>query len=94
MIKNETVAEPETFELALPDEPPVGSVVIDRYGRAWQRLAGSMFGAHWHVTGILTSFIPALETAPKLSWGVLLLERGELTLVYTPEKKTTREDTK
>src|SRR5688500_11149571 len=85
MIKDETVAEPETIEIVLPDEPPVGAVVIDHYGRAWQRLAGSLFGAHWHVTGRLTSFIPELADAPTLRWGHLLLQRGPVTLVHNPK---------
>lgn len=92
MIKDETVAEPETFELVLPDEPPIGAVVIDRYGRAWQRLA-RRFGRHWEPAGQLgPGVIPALADVPPLSWGQLLLQRGELTLVYNPEKNT-REDT-
>jgi hypothetical protein len=90
MIKNETVAEPETFELVLPDEPPVGSVVIDRYGRAWQRLGGSLFGLNWHVTGRLASFIPALDDAPMLRWGYLLLQRGPVTLVHNPKADEAR----
>lgn len=93
MIKNETVAEPETFEIELPDEPPVGSVVIDRFGRAWQRLAGARFGHQWCVAGPLPPVVTPLADAPQLSWGHLLLQRGEVTLVYTPEKNP-REDTK
>lgn len=87
MFKNETVIEPEVFGIELPDEPPTGSVVLDRYGRAWQRLGGRVFGAHWEVTGKLTPLIPALADVPPLTWGQLLLRRGDLTLVYRPEKK-------
>lgn len=94
MIKDETVAEPETIEIVLPDEPAQGSVVIDRFGRAWQRLAVSMYGLHWCVAGTLNSFIPAQDSALQLRWGHLLLQRGPVTLVYTPEKTDNREDTK
>ncbi len=94
MIKDETVTEPETIEIVIPDEPPVGSVVVDRVGRAWQRLETGLYGHHWHVAGKLASFIPDLADAPRLSWGHLLLQRGPVTLAFAPEKKKkNREDT-
>lgn len=93
MIKDKTMAELQTFEVVLPDEPPIGSVVIDRYGRAWQHLAGTPFGHQWCVAGQLPPVVTPLADASQLSWGRLLLQRGELTLAYTPEKDT-REDTK
>jgi len=94
VIKDETVTEPETFDLVLPDEPPVGSVVVDSYGRAWQRLTRALSGSRWCVAGsLIPAFDGMLPGAPELSWGRLLLQRGELTLVYTPEKKIDRGDT-
>lgn len=90
MIKDETIAEPETFEIVIPDELPVGSVVVDRFGRAWQRLAVSMFGAQWCVTGKLVSLVPGLLDAPQLQWALLLVQRGPVTVIYNPER--TRND--
>jgi hypothetical protein len=95
VIDDETVAEPATFELVLPDEPPPGSVVLDRLGRAWQRLEGDLKGLHWHVAGTLESFFPlGWDGMAQCTWGQLLLQRGPVTLVYRPEKITNREDTK
>lgn len=88
MIENETAAEPEVIGVELPDEPPIGSVVVDRLGRAWQRLGGRLFGRHWEPAGKLgPGFFPELADVPPLSWGQLLVQRGDLTLVYRPEKK-------
>jgi hypothetical protein len=93
VIKDETVTEPESIEIVIPDEPPQGSVVIDRFGLAWQRRGVSAFGMHWCVAGRLGSIFPNAD-APQLTWGHLLLQRGPVTLVFSPEKNNTREDTK
>lgn len=75
------------IKLAVPPEPEPGAVVIDRFGRAWQRLAGNLFGACWHPTGKLNPLIPQAADIPPLTWGALLLRRGMVTLVYTPPAK-------
>jgi len=58
---------------ALPPEPPTGSVVLDKFGVAWQR-GGAVT---WFSTEILSVRI----------WLNLHADRGPLRVIYTPEGK-------
>jgi len=58
---------------ALPQEPPTGSVVLDKFGVAWQR-GGAVT---WFSTEILSVRI----------WLNLHADRGPLRVIYTPEER-------
>lgn len=60
----------------VPDEPPDGSVVLDRARRAWQRR-----GSAWYMAGA----VPSLFSAPGVGkWPWLLLDCGPVIPLWTP----------
>lgn len=64
----------------VPEEPPAGTVVVDRDGRAWQ--SEKMIADHpnWNTTQSQCEFRPQ-----SLHWPMLIVTRGPLTELYRPE---------
>lgn len=64
-----------------PAEPPVGSVCVDRFGRAWQRRKHGLLPTE---TVWCPAVTPDETRAPVLavSWAVLLGESGPALLAY------------
>ena len=62
------------YAAVIPDEPPIGTIVIDNADRAWQRRV-SFTSQHW----------AGVEQECRLSW-LFLLSRGPVTEVYRPAK--------
>jgi hypothetical protein len=60
----------------VPDEPPDGSVILDRARRAWQRR-----GSAWYMAGALPSLFVAAGAA---KWPWLLLDCGPVVPLWTP----------
>jgi len=75
------------YDVSVPAEPPVLSVVLSRSGLAWQRA-----GRNWHSAGTPSVLCPQ-PGGVALSWAQLLLTYGPVTLVHAPEKDN-REDPK
>ncbi|MFR9807095.1 hypothetical protein ACL02T_33080 [Pseudonocardia sp. RS010] len=64
-----------------PPEPPVGSVVLDKTGRAWQLLRGMK---HWLAAGA-TGETGIFGGPAPYSWTGLLVAYGPLQMVHNPE---------
>lgn len=60
----------------VPDEPPDGSVILDRARRAWQRQ-----GPAWYMAGALPSLFTAAGAA---KWPWLLFDCGPVIPLWTP----------
>lgn len=72
----------KTYHAAVPDELPFGSVVLDRYGVAWQRRTQPMSSAEWLApAGLFLTHLTAL------TWPTLLTTRGPVIELHkgTPE---------
>ncbi len=66
------------IQICVPDEPPIGSVVVDVHGDAWQRRSD----LSW--IRVLTLH-PIFVTQPVGSfWRHLVVDQGPLTVVHTP----------
>lgn len=64
-----------------PPEPPVGSVCVDRFGRAWQRRRhGMLAGTVW--CPVLSPDETRAPVSAGVSWVVLLGESGPALSVY------------
>ncbi len=61
-------------------QPPVGSVVLDVDGDAWQRHVDILNGDAWHVAS-QQAFVGTS------TWDTLSSKYGPLTVIYTPEVK-------
>lgn len=73
------------LNVAVPGEPPDGSVILDRARRAWQRR-----GSAWYMAGALPSLF-AVTGAAKWPW--LLLDCGPVTPLWTPSTVGAAEQT-
>jgi hypothetical protein len=88
-----TSRTPETVAVELPAEPPLGSVVIDRDGMAWQaRTAWQARVLHgdgrvtWVSTGHRRLFALGMRPEDGLThWSLLVTERSPLTIVHVAE---------
>jgi hypothetical protein len=84
---------PETVAVQLPAEPPIGSVVIDRDGMAWQartawqaRVVRGDGRVTWVSTGRRHLFSFGLRPEDGLtSWALLITERAPLTIVHVAD---------
>lgn len=65
----------------VPDEPPVGSVVLDNDGIAWQRLKVNEPYPHW-VPAQLSFHGPDMHSN---YWPKLLVDKGPVIELYRPE---------
>lgn len=82
------MAQYYTFKVEFPDEPPVGSVVLDSDDRVWQRnkvpgneeYQNQQGNGGWQMV-IGYDFMPR-----SLSWPVLLALHGELRLLHRAEE--------
>lgn len=61
------------LEASVPTEPAEKSVVLDRWGRAWQRS-----GDGWRAAGEIVSLFGARPT----SWSAVLIQCGPVRLVH------------
>ena len=66
----------EVLAPALPPEPPVGSVVLDDLGRAWQRRKSFRDTSRWKATH---------HRLGEASWESLKSVAGPLRVLYDPE---------
>jgi hypothetical protein len=81
---------PETVAVELPAEPPIGSVVIDRDGMAWQartawqaRVLRGDGRVTWVSTGPRHLFAFGMRPEDGLTdWALLVTERSPLTIVH------------
>ena len=81
---------PETVAVQLPAEPPIGSVVIDRDGMAWQartawqaRVLRGDGNVTWVSTGRRHLFAFGMRPEDGLTdWALLMTERSPLTIVH------------
>lgn len=63
-----------------PDpEPPIGSVVLDKIGDAWQRTVGDQSGGSWWASCL------AWPYPNEITWDRLSEAAGPLRVIYTPE---------
>ena len=84
---------PEMVALELPAEPPIGSVVIDRDGMAWQsrtawqaRVLRGDGRVTWVSTGPRHLFAFGMRPEDGLTdWTLLVTERSPLTIVHVAE---------
>ena len=84
---------PETVAVELPAEPPIGSVVIDRDGMAWQartawqaRVLRGDGRVTWVSTGPRHLFAFGMRPEDGLTdWALLVTERSPLTIVHVAE---------
>jgi hypothetical protein len=84
---------PETVAVSLPAEPPIGSVVIDRDGMAWQartawqaRVLRADSRVTWVSTGPRHLFASGMRPEDGLTdWALLVTERSPLTIVHVAE---------
>jgi len=84
---------PETVAVELPAEPPIGSVVIDRDGMAWQartawqaRVLRGDGRVTWVSTGPRHLFAFGMRPEDGLTdWALLVTERSPLTIVHVSE---------
>lgn len=83
MIKS----EPITLKAYLPEELLNGSVVLDRFEVAWQRL-----GRNWYrgVSPFGIDFTPAVHRGPMLDWVTLVSHRGPVKVLYVPATEEKR----
>jgi hypothetical protein len=80
MTSKKSPIAPVVHAARLPDEPPAGTVVIDRAGIAWQRRGATLVnGAMWHSTHRIHNL------AGPLNWANLLTDRGPVTEIHRPE---------
>ncbi len=68
----------QRIEMTVPDQPPTGSVVLDKSGRAWQRNDERAYGS-WHGVKLFSL------TGDGSSWASLLLNHGPVTVVHRAE---------
>lgn len=80
---------PETYELAVPDEPAPGSVVVDKDGLAWQRTDRPVFTypGDTPATWVAARYSEGDGRPLNWRWATLLTERGPLTLVHLGAKE-------
>jgi hypothetical protein len=84
---------PEVVALELPAEPPIGSVIIDRDGMAWQsrtawqaRVLRGDGRVTWVSTGPRHLFAFGMRPEDGLTdWTLLVAERSPLTIVHVAE---------
>ena len=84
---------PATVAVELPAEPPIGSVVVDRDGMAWQartawqaRVLRGDGKVTWVSTGPRHLFAFGLRPEDGLTdWALLVTERSPLTIVHVAE---------
>ena len=84
---------PATVAAELPAEPPIGSVVIDRDGMAWQartawqaRVLRGDGRVTWVSTGPRHLFAFGMRPEDGLTdWTLLVAERSPLTIVHVAE---------
>lgn len=66
----------------VPDEPPVGSVVLDNDGIAWQRIGSRDPYPNWQAT----HQDPGSFNGGNMSyWSKLLVDKGPLTELHRPD---------
>lgn len=76
----------ERIEMQIPAEPPVGSVVVDEKGRAWQSYSPLIGHLTWVPNASPQSLLG--ESPVPCSWSHLLA-RGPVTVVWrTPAQST------
>lgn len=68
----------QTLAATVPEEPPVGSVVVTANGYSWQS-ARTPFGIQWIRGGYAMNF-----EEWHLSWLELIAMHGPLTIVWIP----------
>ena len=91
---------PERVAVDLPAEPPIGSVVIDRDGMAWQartawqaRVLRGPGRATWVSTGPRHLFAFGMRPADGLTdWTLLVTERSPLTIVHVADATAVPDD--
>jgi hypothetical protein len=77
---------PRVYAVECPEEPPVGSVVVDSESTAWQCRSGGGC-AWWWPTDSESRFHPI-----HMRWADLLHKYGPVTEVWRPEKPTSEEN--
>ena len=91
---------PDTVTIELPAEPPIGSVVIDRDGMAWQartawqaRVLRADDRVTWVSTGPRHLFAFGMRPEDGLTdWALLVTERSPLTIVHVAAPTTVAVD--
>ena len=91
---------PERVAVDLPAEPPIGSVVIDRDGMAWQartawqaRVLRGAGRATWVSTGPRRLFAFGMRPEDGLTdWTLLVTERSPLTIVHVAHSTAVPDD--
>lgn len=68
-----------TLSAIIPEEPPVGTVVVTENGKAWQS-SRTPFGVRWVRGGYGMSF-----DIWNISWLELIATGGPLTIVWIPK---------
>jgi hypothetical protein len=69
---------PTPLNVTVPEEPPDGSVFLDRLHRAWQRN-----GPVWYMAGTIRPLFGGGQMVG-LRWGQLLLDCGEGIVLWSP----------
>lgn len=70
---------PPEISIEVPPQPRAGSVVLDHYGVAWQRI-----GQHWLRPGPTPVLLAMKGSDERKEWGDLLLHRGPVRLIWEP----------
>ena len=91
---------PETVAVELPAEPPIGSVVIDGDGMAWQartawqaRVLRGGGRVTWVSTGPRHLFAFGMRPEDGLTdWTLLVTERSPLTIVHVADATAVSDD--
>lgn len=73
------------YYATIPDEPPVGTVVLDKDDVAWQRISMDEPYPKWVKAQLDSSFTNSNVDY----WPKLLTERGPLRELYRPEGEKT-----
>lgn len=73
-----------TYKADFPEEPPVGTVVLDKDGTVWQRSGMPRDYPTW----VAARIDPTFERNNLKFWPMLLMEFGPLTELYRPEETT------
>ncbi len=82
MNLTKTEQTPETINVDVPPEPPVGSVVLDALGVAWQSHTRDHGGRLWQSAGLRALMTFGGTASGWGSWAMLITERQPLTLIH------------
>lgn len=67
----------ETVTITVPEQPPAGSIVLDKGGKAWQRCDDRSFGS-WFAASVQNA-------VDGYTWATLLMAVGPVTVLHVVE---------